>query len=235
MDGTVSNLEFVNNVGVYRSVEILEGTDQVEILPEQKVVFVKYNLSDVLNLKNNYWTLDFRYLQSTTFVIPDEVELFFVNDKPVLLEEKNAFVCHGCQMTLTYSLNESKNIEYVNWNNKEFLVEMITFVGIDNFEFNQPVKEISFDVDEKDQYVTVVIPLELLWEPYVVFQNNEKVYYHQYINNGTHVWLNIKPDSTGEISIIGTTVVPEFPIIAPLAIGFLMIMMVPLMKKFSLR
>jgi hypothetical protein len=235
VDGTVSNLEFVNNVGVYRSVEILEGTDQVEILPEQKVVFVKYNLSDVLNLKNNYWTLDFRYLQSTTFVIPDEVELFFVNDKPVLLEEKNAFVCHGCQMTLTYSLNESKNIEYVNWNNKEFLVEMITFVEIDNFEFNQPVKEISFDVDEKDQYVTVVIPLELLWEPYVVFQNNEKVYYHQYINNGTHVWLNIKPDSTGEISIIGTTVVPEFPIIAPLAIGFLMIMMVPLMKKFSLR
>ena len=54
VDGTVSNLEFVNNVGVYRSVEILEGTDQVEILPEQKVVFVKYNLSDVLNLKNNY-------------------------------------------------------------------------------------------------------------------------------------------------------------------------------------
>ena len=56
-----------------------------------------------------------------------------------------------------------------------------------------------------------------------------------YKNNGTHVWINIKPDTVGEISIIGTTVVPEFPIIAPLAIGFLIIMMVPLIKKINLR
>ena len=235
VDGTVSNVELVNHVGVYQSVEITEGTDRIEILPEQKVAFIKYNLSDVLILKNNYWTLDFLYLESTTFTIPDEVKLFFVNDKPVLLEEKNGFVCHGCQMTLAYSLDEPKNIEYVNWNNEQFLVEMITFTQIENFEFNQPTKEISFDVSEKDQFVTVVIPLELLWEPYVVFLNDEKAFYHQYINNGTHVWLNIKPDSTGEVSIIGTTVIPEFPIIAPLAIGFLIIMMAPLMKKFSLR
>ena len=39
----------------------------------------------------------------------------------------------------------------------------------------------------------------------------------------------------GKITIIGTTVVPEFPIIAPLAIGFLMIMMLPLVKKINLR
>jgi hypothetical protein len=235
VDGTVSNLEFVNHVGRYQSVEITEGADRIEILPEQKVVFVKYNLNDILILKDNYWTLNFRYLESTTFVIPNEVELFFVNDKPVLIEGKNAFVCHGCQMTLAFSLDESKKIEYVNWNNEKFLVEIISFVKIDNFQFNQPAKEISFNVNEKDQYVTIVIPLELLWEPYVVFQNDEKAYYHQYINNGTHVWLNVKPSTTGEISIIGTTVVPEFPVIAPLAIGFLIIMMVPLMKKFNLR
>jgi len=45
----------------------------------------------------------------------------------------------------------------------------------------------------------------------------------------------MKPVTSGEITIIGTTVIPEFPIIAPLAIGFLMILVVPLISKFNLR
>ena len=112
---------------------------------------------------------------------------------------------------------------------------MQTFADIENFEFDQPAKEISFDVKESNQYITTIIPLELLWGPYVVFLDDEKLLFQDYKNNGTHVWINMKPNTTGEISIIGTTVVPEFPIIAPLAIGFLMIMMVPLLRKFNLR
>ncbi len=45
----------------------------------------------------------------------------------------------------------------------------------------------------------------------------------------------MKTETSGEIIIIGTTVIPEFPIIAPLAVGFLMILVVPLIKKFNLR
>jgi hypothetical protein len=75
----------------------------------------------------------------------------------------------------------------------------------------------------------------LLWEPYSVFLDDEKIFYHDYINNGTHVWVSMKPETSGEIIIIGTTVIPEFPIIAPLAVGFLMILVMPLMRKFNLR
>ena len=114
-------------------------------------------------------------------------------------------------------------------------MEIITISDIENFNFDQPSKSISFSVMNDNQYITTVLPLELLWGPYVVFQNDEKIFFSEYLNNGTHVWINMKPDTTGEISIIGTTVVPEFPIIAPLAIGFLMIMMLPLMKKINLR
>ena len=81
----------------------------------------------------------------------------------------------------------------------------------------------------------IIIPLELLWEPYSVFLDDDKILKHEIINNGTHVWLSMKPETSGEITIIGTTVIPEFPIIAPLAVGFLMILVVPLMKKFNLR
>ena len=34
---------------------------------------------------------------------------------------------------------------------------------------------------------------------------DEKIFFHEYINNGTHVWLNIRPDNSGNVSIIGTT------------------------------
>ena len=90
------------------------------------------------------------------------------------------------------------------------------------------------DVIEEKRFVTAIIPLELLWEPYSIFLNDEKIFFREINNNGTHVWLNMKPETSGEIIIVGTTVIPEFPIIAPLAIGFLMILTVPLMRKFSL-
>ena len=69
----------------------------------------------------------------------------------------------------------------------------------------------------------------------MVYLDEEKIFFHQFINNGTHVWINMKPQTLGEITIIGTTVVPEFPIIAPLAVGFLMILVIPLIRKFNLR
>ena len=134
-------------------------------------------------------------------------------------------------MILQYAFDEPTNIINVNWENKEFVIEMRTFTDIENFEFNQPVKEISFNVNESNQFITTIIPLELLWGPYAIFLDDEKTYFNDSKNNGTHVWISIKPNAAGEISVIGTTVVPEFPIIAPLAIGFLMIMMIPLIKK----
>ena len=99
---------------------------------------------------------------------------------------------------LEYSIDESKNLEYVNWENEKFVVEMITFADVNNFEFNQPTKEISFNVNDADQHITTVIPLELLWGPYAVFLDDEKIYFSEYINNGTHVWVNVKPDTTGK-------------------------------------
>ncbi len=234
VEGTVSNLELIDKLGERELVNITKETDSIIIMPDQNIVFVKYNLDDVVILKNNIWALDFRYLETTTFVLPEEIELLFINERPVFLEGKKSFRCHGCEMILEYSIDKPSNFEYVNWENREFVIEIITFTNIEEFEFDQPSKQISFKVNDGNQFVTTVIPLELLWNPYTVFLDDKKIYFNEYINNGTHVWVNIKPDTSGEVVIIGTTVVPEFPIIAPLAIGFLMIMILPLVRKFNL-
>jgi len=235
IDGIVSNLLVTDEQGKEKQVNVIGSNSEVLILPSNRDSIIEYNLDQVLSQKNDLWTWNFRYLESTSFIFPEEVDLLFVNEKPVFLGEQSGFVCHGCQMLLEYSINEPKNIIQVNWEDKEFLVEVRTLAKIESFDFNQSAKKISFKVNDNNQFVTTIIPLELLWDPYSTFIDDKKIIQHKFNNNGTHVWLNMRPETSGEITIIGTTVIPEFPIIAPLAIGFLMILVMPLMRKVNLR
>ena len=243
IDGTIENLSMSDDADNTQPVTKISGSNDVLILPSSSNSVIEYDLRDVLLLKDGIWTWDFLYLETTNFFLPKEVELFFVNERVVYLGEKKGFACHGCQMTLEYSLNQPSNMQKVSWEDHEFLVEIRAFKEIENFTFDQSAKQIAFDVigmDGEDEgrdnkFLTAVIPLELLWEPYVIFLDEQRIPHTQYINNGTHVWVNMHPDTTGEISIIGTTVIPEFPIIAPLAIGFLMILMIPWVRRANLR
>ncbi|AFS81699.1 hypothetical protein NKOR_09250 [Candidatus Nitrosopumilus koreensis AR1] len=231
--GTVSNILVTNEQGEEKQFGEI-GNSSVLIMPSNEDSILQYQLEDVISEIESIWTWNFLYLESTNFILPQEVDLLFANERPVYLDEKKGITCHGCQMLLEYSINESRVYENVKWEDDEFLVEIRSQTGIDEFVFNQPSKSITFEITGENRFVTTVIPLELLWEPYTAFLDDEKIPAQQYINNGTHVWVNIKPDTSGQVSIIGTTVVPEFPIIAPLTIGFLIILVLPFMKKFNL-
>jgi len=232
--GTVSNISVTDEQGKELLFTTNNDNSVVLIQPSNEKSTIEYDLEHALVQIDNVWTWDFRYLETTSFILPEEVNVIFANERPVLLDEKKGIACHGCQMILEYSINEPKVFENVTWEDKEFVVEIQSYSNISNFVFEQPTKSITFDISKENQFVATIIPLELLWKPYSVFLNNEKVLFHEYINNGTHVWLSMKPETIGEVSIIGTTVIPEFPIIAPLAIGFLMILIIPFTKKFNL-
>jgi hypothetical protein len=202
IDGTIDNLKVIDVKGSEKQFGVIGDNEGIIIIPSQKNIVVEYDLKDVLFLKDNVWTLDFRYIQTTNFMFPKEVDLVFVNNKPVYLGAKNGIACHGCQMTLEYSINEPKILKNIKYDNKEFLIEIRTFAGISEFNFDQLTKGISFHVNGEKQFVTIVVPLKLLPESYNVFVDDEKIKYHGYINNGTHVWINIRSDTSGIISII---------------------------------
>jgi hypothetical protein len=61
----------------------------------------------------------------------------------------------------------------------------------------------------------------------------EKIQYTKSEIDG-YVTLSMKPELTGEITIIGTTVIPEFSMFIPLIMGFLIILTVPFVKKINL-
>src|SRR3989338_4052832 len=162
IEGTVTNITVSDEEGKEKQFGIIGDNDGVIIYRSQENIIVEYDLGDVLFLKDNVWTWDFRYLETTSFIIPKEVDLIFVNDRPVYLDEKKGIACHGCQMILEYSIDEPKILKNIEFDNKEFLIEIRTFAEINQFNFDQTTKSISFDVNGENQFVIAIIPLELL-------------------------------------------------------------------------
>ena len=233
--GTVSNITVTNENGEKKQFSVIGENESVLLHPSQENLVLEYDLQHVISQKDGIWTWSFRYLETTSFILPEEIEIVFANERPIQMNDKKGITCHGCQMILEYSIEEPKIFESVMWEDKKFLVEISSHSDIDKFIFDQPSKSITFEVLEENRFVTVIIPLELLWEPYMVFLDDEKIFFHEYINNGTHVWVSMRPEVVGEVSIIGTTVVPEFSMMIPLIVGFFVILTVPFMKKFNLR
>jgi hypothetical protein len=193
------------------------------IFPAEDKVLVEYDLANAVTEKDGMWTWDYLYLASTAFYLPEKIDLVFVNTLPVNLIGQKGIKCHGCQAKLEYELEKTEITKQVQWEDKKFDVRIITQTDIESFEFDQPDKKLSFDVSEANKYITLVIPLELIWNPYDVFLNGEKILKREFYSDGKEVWLNIKTNETGTVEIIGVSAVPEFPIAIVLILGVAMI------------
>ena len=210
INGTKTNLTVTNEEGKEVQFAQIGGIDSLMILPSNEETIIEYDLEGELILKNNFWTLDFLYLESTSFIFPEQVDLIFVNNQPAYLGEKNGIMCHGCKMILEYSFNEPKIIQKIKIPESEFLIEIRTWAEVNQFNFN-PSNGISFEVIGDNNFVTVTLPINLFTKPYQVYLNDEKIRFHQTSINDTHVSLNIRLEHSGQVLITGT-LVPEIKI-----------------------
>jgi hypothetical protein len=237
--GTISNLSIINEEGMEKEVGRVsdgQGGESITIFSSNQNSIIEYDLEDVSVLNDNLWTSKILYHDTVSILFSEEINLIFVNNNVIFLDGKKGIACHGCNITLEYYSNIPKPIQKeVEWEEEKFLVEIITESEIEKFNFDQRSKSISFLSNGENKFVTITMPIELLGGPYIIFLDDEKILHTKYSNNETHVTLSMKPESAGRIHIIGTTVIPEFPIFAPLVIGFLIILTLPLMKKFNLR
>ncbi len=121
-------------------------------------------------------------------------------------------VCHGCDMVLEYVIDEPVILKEIMWGNQKFTIEIITLAEIPYFVFDQPTKRIFFVVISNNDPVTLIIPLELLENPYDVYLNDDKIFNHEFVLNATHARLNFRADSSGVVDIIGSKAVGEGPV-----------------------
>ena len=233
-EGNVTNLSVTDKGGNEVQYLTLEKYPISVVLPPSgnDMIFIKYDLTDVLISKDGVWTWEFNAPGITNMYFPKGIDMIWVNDRPVHIGEKGIRQ-HGGKMTLEYVIDEPVVLKEVEWDEKKFTVAIRTLTNVGLFEFNQPAKSITFDVAKGNPLVTVIIPLELLWEPYEVYLNSNKTLNREFYNNGTHVWLGFRPDTSGTMHVVGTTVVPEFPLFVPLAIGISTVIFLQFRNKFN--
>ena len=234
--GTISNLFVTNEMGEEKDSGIANDTKgnlSVFVLPAKENSIIKYNLENII-LKDNLFTTQISYAEKFSIVFDDQIEIIFVNSNAIFLENKKGIsVNGGGEVNIEFYSNTPKMIKEVEWEENKFDVEIVTDSKIENFNFDQISKSISFEVNEVNKYVTISMSEELLGGPYVILFNTEKIQYTK-SEIDEYVTLSMKPESTGEITIIGTTVIPEFSMFIPLIMGFLIILTVPFVKKINL-
>jgi len=233
------SLKITNDEGVEiefgRTGNDVEGLTGLLIFASKENTIIEYSLTDVKTLDNNLWSLNLEYPKTFSIIINNEINSIFLNNNLIELGNKNGITINGGgSINLQHYANVPITIKEVEWEENKFNVEIISNSEIQKFNFNQEEKSITFQIDDENEFVTITMSEELLGGPYVVLLDNEKIQYNLVKNEST-ISLNLKPQSTGQVTIIGTTVIPEFSMFIPLIMGFMIILTVPLMKKFSLR
>jgi len=220
-------LEFaIVGMGDYGSVTIFTATENT---------IIKYNLKNMFRQSDNLLTLNIGYPKTFGILFSEKIDQIFLNNQIIQLGDKKGISINGGgYVNVDYYSKNLKHIEEVIWEENKFDVEIITDSEIDEFNFDQESKSISFQVNEKNKFVTISMEEELLGGPYVILLNDEQIKFTKYPMKENHILLSMKPESSGEIIIIGTTVIPEFSIFLPLIMGFLIILTLPLMRKVSL-
>jgi len=227
-----NDLEEEINSGIVNDVK---GNLSVMVLPSKQSTTIEYNLEN-MNLENNLFVTEISYQKKFSVLFDESIKLIFVNDSVIFLDDKKGISINGGGNTeIKFYNEESKIIKEVIWEENKFDVEIITDSEIQSFNFNQADKNISFQVNDENKFVTISMSEELLGGPYVILLDDEQILYTKFVRDGKIVSLNLKPEAPGQVTIIGTTVIPEFSMFIPLIMGFMIILTVPVMKKFSLR
>jgi len=235
--GEVSNLIVTNESGEEKDSGIANdgfGNESILIFPSKQTTIIKYNLENA-SLNDNLFSTNISYHEKFAIYFDDEVNLVFINGNVIFLDnQKGISISQGGNAEIEFYSNKLKTIKEISWEENKFDVEIITNSEIEKLNFDQSSKSINFKIDDNNKFVTITMSEKLLGGPYVTLLNDEKIKHTKFFREGNIVSLNLKPETSGQITIIGTTVIPEFSMFIPLIMGFMIILTVPLMRKFTL-
>lgn len=168
--------------------------------------------ADILKKTTGIWDLNYNSTIPSTVILPPASVIVSAKEIPNDIQNNVVSMPTG-QVSLSYTVRDSTANQFIaTWNKSNYVTLIITSSKIEKFGFDQSSKSLSFTVDSTAP-VLVVIPNSLLGDPYGIQLNNNPMEFKQSYQNSTHSWLRIEPSSSGSIKIIGTTVVPEFPVV----------------------
>ncbi len=186
---------------------------------------VSYDLENYLELSDGgLWTKQFSFLHDVEVYFEDDIELIYVNSRPIDISEQKGINCMGCSILLEF-FDDEKIVEkkIIRTENKfeeitnigeEFTIEFLTHGKIEDFNYIEELDYFSFYVGEKNQLISVKIPLELLLTPYSVYHTDidqevlaetDKIRKTEFSQTDTYGNVSVRPTEEGYIHIVGAT------------------------------
>jgi predicted secreted protein with PEFG-CTERM motif len=107
--------------------------------------------------------------------------------------------------------------EVVNHNitiaGEQITIPINTTSSIENFVLDEEAKRVAFSISENNTVGDVMLPIgRILNGPYAVAIDGNDTAIYETVEQGGETWLRIEYDgNTDDVTIVGTSVVPEFP------------------------
>jgi molybdopterin-binding protein len=221
----VSVTDMSNNTVQYATIQ--QSPIAIMIPPSDgNVTIIRYDLTNVVSLNDGVWMWNYftpSDTASTDFYFPSGITQIWANDRPVYIGQ-NGIGMHGDGTKLEYA-TENTNIQNIQWQNYTLPVEIDSLSDIGNYTFDQSTASYQFQISKPHSFVTVIMPKVLLGAKYAAHINGNHLLTTVFHENDTYAWIGLRPDTNGTIQITGSTVIPEFPLFLPLAIGISLILL----------
>jgi len=183
-EGEIKKLIVTNDLGEEinsGTANDVKGNLSVMVLPSKQSTTIEYNLEN-MNLENNLFVTEISYQKKFSVLFDESIKLIFVNNNAIFLDDKKGISINGGGNTEIKFYNEElKIIKEVIWEENKFDVEIITDSEIQSFNFNQAEKNISFQVNDENKFVTISMSEELLGGPYVILLDGEQILYTKFV------------------------------------------------------
>ena len=244
--GNLTNFSVTDQNGGSVQYSTISGQPMAVLLfpSDRNMTLIKYDLPNIVSFSNGIWKwkyFDPPDAQFTDFHFPKGVDMIWSNITDDPTRARPVYLGgHGLRQvgngfTVEYVINEPITIQTVQWQDKTFNVGIRTLANVGSPTFDQPTMSYSFNIDQPNSFVTVIMPQELLWGPYQATMNTNKTLTNEFHDNGTYAWVGLRPAHSGTVLITGTTVVPEFPLFVPLAIAISAVIGLRFFNKLSFK
>ena len=179
-------------------------------------LIAEYDLEDFMELRNNLWNKEIKFAHDVMIMIDDDIDLVFVNSRPVDVTSVKGMNCVGCFLNeFAYFVDNSSKTELISFNEKEIPIEIFSNREISQVEYVYGGSQfLSFNVDDSEQLTVLKIPLELLLNPFDVYFTEkddtdldqlDKIRKTEFNHEKTHVSVAFRTSSEGVVSITGAT------------------------------
>jgi len=178
-------------------------------------LIVEYDLDNFMKLEDGLWKKDIFFQSDVIIMVEDDIELIFVNSRPIDVSDAKGINCIGCQLTLEYFKNDEMVKKEILFNEQKYEINFLSNKEITELKFFGGGSEIlNFDVTDSDQLFILKIPLELFKNPFDVYLTEkddmeldqiDKIRKTEFAQDETHVNLSFRTNNEGTISVLGAT------------------------------